>query len=138
MTTGRWAILITAALLICAASAGAAVTEIKADDRGHYIAKADIDGTDVTVIVDTGASLVALSYEDADDIGLKPQSLSYNSPVLTANGTVNAARVSLRRIEIDGVLVRDVEGLVLPEGAISGSLLGMRESQVPRLSSSAI
>ena len=103
----------------------AAVTEITADPRGHFVTKAEIDGTDVTVVVDTGASFVALSYEDADAAGLRPQSLTYDAPVLTANGAIKAARVSLRSVEIDGVRVRDVEGMVLPAGAIGVSLLGM-------------
>ena len=51
------------------------VTEIKADERGHFVTKAEIDGSDITVMVDTGASVVALSYEDADEIGLRPHSL---------------------------------------------------------------
>lgn len=100
-------------------------TELKADGRGHFLADAEIDGTTVKVMVDTGASAVALSYEDADDVGLRPRTLDYDVPVSTANGIVNAARVSLRRVEVDGVEVRDVEGLVLPEGVLNGTLLGM-------------
>jgi aspartyl protease family protein len=100
-------------------------TELKADRRGHYFTDAEIDGTTVKVMVDTGASAVALSYEDADDVGLRPRTLDFDVPVGTANGVVNAARVSLRRVEIDGIEVRDVEGLVLPEGVLEGTLLGM-------------
>lgn len=103
----------------------AGVTEIKADDRGHFIAEAEIDGSDIKVMVDTGASVVALSFEDADEIGLRPASLTYDTPVMTANGQTNAARVTLRRVEIDGVRVRDVAGMVLPAGSMDGSLLGM-------------
>jgi len=103
----------------------AGVTEIKADERGHFITKAEIDGSDITVMVDTGASVVALSYEDADEIGLRPGSLTYDTPVMTANGQINAARVTLRRVDIDGVRVRDVAGMVLPEGSLDGTLLGM-------------
>jgi aspartyl protease family protein len=103
----------------------AAVTEIKADDRGHFITRAEIDGSDITVMVDTGASVIALSYEDADEIGLRPSSLTYDTPVMTANGQINAARVTLRRVEIDGVRVQDVAGMVLPAGSMNGSLLGM-------------
>jgi aspartyl protease family protein len=113
-------------LLAISPQAGiAGMTELKADDRGHFIAKAEIDGSDITVMVDTGASVVALSYEDADEIGLRPGSLTYDTPVMTANGQINAARVTLRRVEIDGVRVRDVAGMVLPAGSMEGSLLGM-------------
>jgi aspartyl protease family protein len=119
------AALTMALALLPAAGAAAAVTEIAADTRGHFVTKAEIDGTDITVVVDTGASFVALSYEDAEAVGLRPQSLSYDAPVLTANGAIKAARVNLRQVEIDGVRVRDVQGMVLPAGAIGVSLLGM-------------
>lgn len=110
-----------------------AVTELKADGRGHYLAQAEIEGTRIEVIVDTGASMVALSYQDAEQAGLNPHGLDYDAPVATANGLAYAARVMLRRVEVDGVAVRDVEGLVMPDGAMSGTLLGM--SFLRRLSS---
>lgn len=111
----------------------AAATELKSDQRGHYIADAEINGTILTVMVDTGASAVVLSYEDAEKAGLWPRALRYEIPVATANGVIQAARVTLRRVEVDNVSVRDVEGLVLPEGVMTGTLLGM--SFLNRLSS---
>ncbi len=102
-----------------------AATALKAGQNGHFIVKAEINGRDVRVMVDTGASAVALSYEDAQDVGLRPSSLDYNTPVSTANGVVKAAGVNLDKIEIDGVRVTDVQGLVMPEGVMRGSLLGM-------------
>lgn len=114
-----------AGFLALATSASAAVTELKASQGGHYIVSADINGTSVTVLVDTGATQVALSYEDAADIGLRPGSLDYDVPVSTANGIAQAARVKIDQISIDGIEVEDVDGLVLPEGALRGTLLGM-------------
>lgn len=108
-------------------------TELKADSSGHYIAKADINGTTIVVMVDTGATGVALSYEDAEKVGLRPHGLDFDIPVSTANGIVKAARVQLRRVEVDNVRVRDVDGMVLPQGVMRGSLLGM--SFLGRLSS---
>jgi aspartyl protease family protein len=102
-----------------------AATALKAGQNGHFIVKAEINGRNVKVLVDTGASAVALSYEDAKDIGLHPGNLDYNVPVSTANGVVRAAGVLLDKVEIDGVRVSDVQGLVMPEGAMRGSLLGM-------------
>ena len=43
----------------------------------------------------------------------------------TANGTVKAARVSLDRVEIGSISVRDVEAMVLPDKSLSGMLVGM-------------
>ncbi len=102
-----------------------AVTELKAVDGGHFVTTASINRRDVVVLVDTGASAVALSFEDARTVGLRPGSLTFDVPVSTANGITKAARVTLDEVEIDGVRVSDVQGMVMPEGAMSGSLLGM-------------
>ena len=103
----------------------ARMIEIRAGDHGHYVTTASIEHMPVSVLVDTGASMVALSYEDAERIGLKPFSLRFDQPVATANGVVEAATVTLRRVEIDNVVVHDVAGMVLPQGAMRGTLLGM-------------
>ena len=103
----------------------ARMIEIRAGDHGHYVTTASIEHMPVSVLVDTGASKVALSYEDAERIGLKPFSLRFDQPVSTANGIVEAATVTLRRVEIDNVIVHDVDGMVLPQGAMRGTLLGM-------------
>jgi aspartyl protease family protein len=118
-------ILLAVLLVAATMPAQAAMTELKAVQGGHFITSADINGSSVTVLVDTGATAVALSYEDASSIGLRPGSLDYDVPVSTANGIANAARVKIDQISIDGVEVEDVEGLVLPEGALQGTLLGM-------------
>lgn len=112
-------------LLLGAAPTLAATTEINANANGHYITKATINGSEIGVLVDTGATAVALSYEDASDAGLRPGSLTYDVPVSTANGVAQAARVKIDRIAIDGLEVDDVDALVLPEGALQGTLLGM-------------
>jgi aspartyl protease family protein len=76
-------------------------------------------------LVDTGASAVALSYEDAERIGLRPKTLKYDVKVQTANGEGEAARVILKEVEIDNVRVSNVQGMVLQRGALNGTLLGM-------------
>jgi aspartyl protease family protein len=102
-----------------------AATELKSGQNGHFFATADINGRSIKVLIDTGASAVALSYEDAQAIGLHPNGLDFSIPVSTANGLTKAAGVTLDRVEIDGVRVSDVQGMVLPEGVMNGSLLGM-------------
>lgn len=119
------ALSLAMAALFAVIPAKAAVTELKANHGGHFITDADINGTAVKVLVDTGATAVALSYEDAQDVGLRPSSLEYNVPVSTANGVAQAAHVKIDRIMIDSVKVEDVDALVLPEGALEGTLLGM-------------
>ena len=101
------------------------VTELKADERGHYIADAEIDRTSIRVLIDTGATAVVLSYEDAEKAGLHPHLLEFDIPVTTANGLAKAAKVTLGRVEVQGVSVHGVDGLVLPQGVMKGTLLGM-------------
>jgi aspartyl protease family protein len=103
----------------------AASTEIKANALGHFFTTAYIEHAPIQVLVDTGASLVALSYDDAEEAGLRPWTLTFDMPISTANGQTEAARVTLGRVEIDNILVRDVEAVVLPKGAFDGTLLGM-------------
>jgi aspartyl protease family protein len=102
-----------------------AVTELEATKNGHFVTEAFINNRAVRVLVDTGATAVALSFEDAVKTGLSPQTLAFDVPVSTANGEARAARVMLREVEIDNVRVHDVEGLVLQKGALNGTLLGM-------------
>jgi aspartyl protease family protein len=102
-----------------------AITELTAGGNGHFVTDASINGSTVKVLVDTGASAVALSYQDAEKIGLKPRTLDFDVRVMTANGEGKAAKVKLKQVMIDNVKVRDVEGLVLQDGAMNGTLLGM-------------
>jgi len=92
---------------------------------GHFKSNARINGTSIRVMVDTGASTVALSHEDARRAGFRIDDLRFDTPVSTANGIVNAARVKIDRIEVGGIRVERVEGMVMPKGAMVGSLLGM-------------
>lgn len=125
--------VVIALSLWAAPAALAGMVDLRLGPNGHFEAIAEINGRSIAVLVDTGASAVTLSHEDARFAGLSPNTLDYDVPVATANGSVMAARVKIRRISIDGVRVDDVEGFVLPEGALKGSLLGM--SFLSRLSS---
>jgi len=96
---------------------------LKGED-GHYWAQANVDGSAVTFLVDTGASAVALKPEDAQRLGLSPASLEYNYKVTTASGEARAAKVKLASISVSGAEVRDVDAYVIENG-LQTSLLGM-------------
>jgi aspartyl protease family protein len=102
-----------------------AMTTLDAEGSGHFITTASINNRSIEVLIDTGATAVAMSFEDAERAGLRPNTLKYDVPVNTANGVGKAARVTLREVEIGSVRVSDVEGLVLQRGALRGTLLGM-------------
>jgi len=102
---------------------GSTVTLYKARD-GHFWAEARVNKGFVKFLVDTGASAVALTPEDAKKSGLSLKGLQYNAPVMTANGQTMAARVKLNRVSIGGVTVKNVNALIVPDG-LTVSLLGM-------------
>jgi aspartyl protease family protein len=98
---------------------------VEKDRRGHFQVRAYVDGRDLRFMVDTGASVVALTERDAAQIGVRPMPADYTVNVSTANGNVKAARTRLRRVEIGGLYVDDVDALVLPDKALSENLLGL-------------
>jgi aspartyl protease family protein len=107
------------------APAGGRTATIQSGAGGHFHTEATIDGRRVDVLVDTGASLIALRKRDAMRMGINPSSNEYNANVTTANGTVKAARVELARVDVGGVSVRGVSAVILPDEALSQNLLGM-------------
>jgi clan AA aspartic protease (TIGR02281 family) len=76
-------------------------------------------------MADTGATVVALTYEDAERLGLSPRSLDFSSLVQTANGIARVAPVKLDRVRIDDIMLRDVPAIVAERGALATNLLGM-------------
>ena len=99
--------------------------DIPRDARGHFQTDGRIDGQRVDFMVDTGASLVALNEKSAARFGLRPSRSDYNAVVSTANGTVKGARTRISMIDLGGIVVRDVDALVLPDAALSENLLGL-------------
>jgi aspartyl protease family protein len=102
---------------------GATAQVVKAAD-GHYWAEADVNGHEVKFLIDTGATAVSLTTDDARRLGIEPASLDYNAKVITANGPARAARVKLDSVSVAGAQVRDVDALVIENG-LQTSLLGM-------------
>ena len=107
------------------APAGIRSLSIPRDARGHFQTEGRIDGQRIGFMVDTGASVIALNETSAARFGLRPSRGDYNATVSTANGTIKAARTRLAMVEIGGLIVRDVEAMVLPDEALSENLLGL-------------
>ena len=108
-----------------AAPAGIRSLSIPRDARGHFQTEGRIDGQRIDFMVDTGASVIALNETSAARFGLRPSRGDYNATVSTANGTIKAARTRLAMVEIGGLIVRDVDAMVLPDEALSENLLGL-------------
>lgn len=99
--------------------------EIAADSMGQFSAQVEIDGRRLKMLVDTGATFISLSHEDAASLGLRLPPSAYTTPLATANGELRAARTTLRNVRVNGITAYDVQAIVLPRGASSVSLLGM-------------
>lgn len=104
-------------------STGDTVTLRKSND-GHFWADVVINGKSVRMMVDTGATAIALDPQDAARVGIDLDGIRFNIPVSTANGLSTAAGVLL-----DSVAIGDIERAKMPATVMSASggvsLLGM-------------
>jgi aspartyl protease family protein len=107
------------------APAGSGVVRLQADAQGHYTGSFKINGKPVQGVIDTGATYVALNESLARRLGYTANRLDFRYVVNTANGQTKAAHVTLDRMEIGGIRVRDVEAFVLRDEALSSTLIGM-------------
>jgi aspartyl protease family protein len=99
--------------------------EVARASGGDFDLTAQINGASVAMVLDTGASSVVLTREDAKAAGLPLEVLAYTVSIDTANGRTRAAPVRLDRIAIGGLVERSVEALVAQPGQLKTSLLGM-------------
>ena len=81
---------------------------------GHFMTAGQINGRAVQFMVDTGATVVAMSVADAERAGVAYKN---GQPVLmsTANGAIQAYRIRLNSVRVGDVEVFDVEAVVTPQ-----------------------
>lgn len=103
---------------------GGRTLRLPVDPSGHFFVDADVDGSNVRFLIDTGASDVMLTPEDASRLGIRLNDRDYTIEYQTAGGIIRAAPVNLREIRIGALAMRDVRATVNSHsGGIS--LLGM-------------
>lgn len=90
---------------------------------GHFYAPVRIDTRDYRMLVDTGASIVALTGEDARNIGLDWDPNGLTPVAHGASGVVMGVRVELGEVAVGDFVARKVEAVIIPEG-LPISLLG--------------
>jgi len=102
------------------------ITELvlQAGPHGHFMAEAVVEGTAMQFLVDTGASSIYLTPDDAARLGWTPQRLTYSERYETASGEVRAAPVTLRSLRIGQMEFYDLPASV-GEAPGNLSLLGM-------------
>ena len=98
--------------------------EVPVAEDGHFYLTAEVNGTRVLFVVDTGASEIVLSQRDAERVGLEPATLNYFGTAMTANGRVETAPVRLDTFAIGGLTETDLPAVV-NGGDLDTSLLGM-------------
>ena len=97
---------------------------VHANRAGQFIVDAAVNGEPTRFLVDTGASVLVLSPEDARHIGFNTNTLTYSQRYHTANGIAIGAPVTLREFRIGTFTLRDVPATVMAR-PIPVSLLGM-------------
>tara|TARA_B100001179_G_C18590642_1_gene404505 strand:- start:1084 stop:1593 length:510 start_codon:yes stop_codon:yes gene_type:complete len=103
---------------------GPRATALRMENDGHYWADAQLEGKRVKLMVDTGASMIALSRRDAERMGHKIEDLDFKYEVRTAGGMTQGAYILIDEVVIGNVKVKDVDALVIATG-LETSLLGM-------------
>ena len=106
-------------------SSGGGTVVLHSDRSGHFYTSALVNGRSIDVLVDTGATSVALTAEDAERAGIFVRPSDFTQRASTANGMARIAPVNIDQISIGGITVRNVKGAVLEQGKLSSTLLGM-------------
>jgi clan AA aspartic protease (TIGR02281 family) len=102
-----------------------AAVQIPRGQGGEFALKAKINGVNAPMVIDTGATSVVLTWETAKAIGLPTDMLEYNVDLETAGGHTKAARLTLDRLAVGGLVEKSVPALVVPRGHMKTNLLGM-------------
>jgi aspartyl protease family protein len=99
--------------------------EIARGRAGDFSLRARVNGAQIPMVLDTGASAVVLTQEAAKAAGLPLEVLAYTVNVETANGRTRAASVTLDRVAVGGIVERAVPALIAQPGQLRTNLLGM-------------
>src|SRR3954452_2562414 len=102
-----------------------AAVQIPRGQGGEFALHAKINGINAPMVIDTGTTSVGLTWETAKAIGLPIEMLEYNVDVETAGGHTKAARLTLDRLAVGGLVEKSIPALVVPRGQMKTNLLGM-------------
>lgn len=98
---------------------------LRAARNGHFYANAYVNGRSIPVVIDTGATGIHLTYEDARRIGFIMRDSDYRYRSRTANGVARMAIVRLDKVRVGDIEVRDLSATVSERGKLFKTLLGM-------------
>lgn len=92
---------------------------------GSFRIDTQVNGVDVPMIFDTGASAIVLSFADAQTAGIDTSSLMFSVPVQTANGTGRAAPIRIKELQVGNIVRQNLRAFIVERNALETSLLGM-------------
>ena len=98
------------------------VTQLERKADGHFYVTAEVNGAPVHFLVDTGATPVALTQDDARSIGLDFSSSDFEPIAQTANGVARGKAVTLAKVSVEGKDATEVAAVIMEKGGVS--LLG--------------
>ncbi len=99
-------------------------TRVPMQSDGHFWIKASINGVKRDFLVDTGATLTAISPQTAQEAGLKANPLNRSVLMRTANGTVEARLAVIDELRMGSVVAREIDAVVAP-GLGDANVIGM-------------
>ncbi len=101
------------------------VVRLQVNQRGQYMVRGNINGRGADLLVDTGASVVAISEREATSLGILVPANAPAGMVSTAQGKARAREVRLDSIEVGGIRVPNVRAVVVDGAYPEAVLLGM-------------
>lgn len=117
--------LVPASAISSLADDGTLIVTLTKSAGGHFEVNGKVNGKYLHFLIDTGASSIVLSYEDAQKIGINTDHLNFTTPIMTANGRSKAARIHLDQLQIGDIRRENVPALVTQPHMMQGNLLGM-------------
>lgn len=99
-------------------------TRVPMQRDGHFWVTATVNGVEREFLVDTGATLTAISPATADEADVRPHALGRSVMMRTANGTVQARLATIDELRLGNVVARKLDAVVAP-GLGDANVLGM-------------
>jgi len=99
-------------------------TRVPLAPDGHFWLRGEVDGVPVRFLVDTGATLTAVSRQTADKAGLEPKDAGFPVIMQTANGSVSAELTTLGELRFGNVAARGLDAVIAP-GLGNTNVIGM-------------
>lgn len=98
---------------------------IRSGGGGHFFVPVSINGHEIEMLADTGATSIFICYKDAQAMGINMGNLTFNVGYSTANGRVMAARTTVKELQVGNVVMNDVPITISQNRNDDMSLLGM-------------